>query len=509
MSSIHQSINAPPVVTSFVENPVLFDQRPLVDGQRSPETPRPDLPPTMTSFGSLISVGQNWTREGTTSGRQHIDREFRVTAIHDPPYFFIHPQADGSYRYDGFLYHLWLALTSEAGIRYRIIPLEEFNFGYRTINGTWTGMVGELAYGRADFALSELGRIANRESVVDFLDAVPVSWYQHTFYVRRGQAEMPEITSRTFKSLLNPLYSDVWWMLLVSILVLSVCLRATLRFNHPRAKKRRNVEEITWGSCLFNIFLSMVGQGWASTPDSLAARTVTITTWLLGILLHASYTANLMSSLTVVPTGRAIHSLREFAENPDLKLIMDCPERLLKWKNSSDEYERELYRIVLREDRLVKVDPNTWPPFEQTDRILICSDIRRLRHVYGPDSCEFTTMLGELSEPPVMTHIAIANGLSTLRDDLNKVLMLVSESGQVQRLRNYWLHGNQFTCSTGVEFKPLSFINLLAMMLIVPLAVALSLAILALEWLWQRNQESLARKFTGVCQVSGTRGWII
>ena len=224
------------------------------------------------------------------------DVELRVSAIHDPPFFFIQSHNNGSYSYDGYLYELWRALAREVGVRYRIVPLHTYEYGHPDRNGTWTGLIGELVHRRADIALSWLGRFTNRESLMEFLDAVPVTLYQNDFYVRRGPSDGPTITSRTFASLLKPLHSNVWWTLLASMLILSVVLRVTLRFNHPRAESRRTVDGMTWGSCLLNSFLSVVGQGWAVTPDSLAARTVTLSTWVLGILLHASYTANLMST---------------------------------------------------------------------------------------------------------------------------------------------------------------------------------------------------------------------
>ena len=186
---------------------------------------------------------------------------------------------------------------------------------------------------------------------------------------------------------------------------------------------------------------------------------------------------------------------------------MDCShDHLQKWETSRDEHERELYQVTLRKDRMVEVSPDTWPPFERTDTILMCSDIRRLRYVYGHDSCQLTTMLDGLPHPPLPTYIAIAKGLDALRKDLNIALMHFSESGQVQRLKKRWLTGNRFTCDTTAEFKPLSFSNLMAMLLIVPLAVGFSLIILVLECIWHRNREVLAQKFASVCQVSGTGG---
>ena len=115
---------------------------------------------------SLQFVGRNWSAEA----EDVLKREVRVIAINDPPYIAIHPQPDGSYRYGGYLFDVWQMIAEALDLRYRVVPLLDGGFGRLQENGTWTGMVGELAYGRADVGLSWLWMRKDRMQVVDYLD---------------------------------------------------------------------------------------------------------------------------------------------------------------------------------------------------------------------------------------------------------------------------------------------------------------------------------------------------
>ncbi|KAF0288577.1 Glutamate receptor ionotropic, kainate 4 [Amphibalanus amphitrite] len=142
----------------------------------------------MVRLGDLLSVGERWS--GNPLGQTepgHFPEELVVTAIDDRPHFIINQLANGSYTYDGYLYQLWEILAQQLGLRYRIQPLlNGGGYGYLDPNGTWTGLVGELAAGRADVALSWLTYRVDRAAVVHFVDAVPVERDQYAFSVAGG-----------------------------------------------------------------------------------------------------------------------------------------------------------------------------------------------------------------------------------------------------------------------------------------------------------------------------------
>ncbi|KAF0287418.1 Glutamate receptor 4 [Amphibalanus amphitrite] len=304
--------------------------------------------------GGLTLLGPGWSAEpgpewsvgpGPEWSVGTPDRPLRVVAINDSPYLSVQQRSDGSVTYSGYLFQLWHIIAEELGLSYNIsAPLTD-GYGSQTTNGTWTGVIGDLVYGRADLALNWLTATPERAAVVDFLDGVPCASALSTFLVRRDTAVTPSLSPAVFAGLLRPLGADVWWTLAAMLLALSLVLRLSLRFNSARAEDGRLVRDMGWGSCLLAVVMTVLGQGWDRTPRSLAGRTVTIFGWMLGILIYINYTANLMSFLTVHTVSKPISSVREFVEQPDWTLAMHPgSQKLVELRSSKDTYERELYR---------------------------------------------------------------------------------------------------------------------------------------------------------------------
>ena len=180
------------------------------------------------------------------------------------------------------------------------------------------------------------------------------------FFIRRGSGEMPPLSLAGLGSLLKPLGSGVWWTLLASVFVLSVVLRLTLWLSHPRGEERQTVKEMTWRCCLLCSFMSVIGQSWETKPNSMAARIATMSCWFLGTMIYTSYTANLISSLTVVTVDRPISSLKEFSEQSDWKFaIVPGHGHLNDWKQGDDVYKRELFWRTVSGQGFIAL---TWTP---------------------------------------------------------------------------------------------------------------------------------------------------
>ena len=243
----------------------------------------------MNQPDTLLQIGQGWSDEPSVAAATEVPiPELRVTAVHHSPYISIYPHANGSYSYDGYIYEVWQIVARQLDLRYRMVPMLSGVFGSLDGNGTWNGMVGELAYGRADIALAILDFRQDRAAVIDYIDTAPVGQQKSEFFIRRGSGEVPTLSLAGLESLLKPLDTNIMWTLLASVFVLSVVLRLTLWLSHPRGEERRTVEEMTWGSCLLSCFMSAIGQGWAITPNSMAARITTMSCWFLGIMIYTS-----------------------------------------------------------------------------------------------------------------------------------------------------------------------------------------------------------------------------
>ena len=423
------------------------------------------------------------------------DRELRATAVHDPPYFSVYPHANGSYSYDGYIHELWQSVALRLGLRYRIVPLLSGAFGSLDDNGTWTGMVGELAYGRADIALTWINIRHDRATVIDYIDAAPIDQLQYEFFIRRGSGEAHSISSAV-SSLLKPFDANVWWALIASVFVLSVVLRLTVRLSHPGGEERRTVEEMTWGSCLMSSFMSVIGQGWVTTPSSMAARTVTMSCWVLGIMICASYTANLISHLTVVTVDRPISSLKEFTEQSDWTFAIEPGHgHLNDWKVGRNVYKRELFSRTVNRQGVIEL---TWAPEAiqsiTQPRVMTYITFNWLSNALGKGACNLVTLNNH--EPPVVSngYMAIAKGLDGLRHTINQLMHRMMETGQLRRLRNKWVASSRVTCEAPTGSRALSFGQFLPVFSIVPLAVVFSAVILLIEAVVSKYAEKRAKR---------------
>ena len=442
----------------------------------------------MERFGSLLSVGRLWSdNPWARASEGRFQEELIVTAIDDRPYFIVTEQPDGSFSYDGYLYQLWQILARELGLRYRIQPLLEGRYGYQDENGTWTGMIGELKSGRADVALSWLTYHEDRAAVAEFLDAVPVERADYAFYVARSSETVRQLGSDIFVSLMRPLDASVWWTLLTTLLIISTVLHVSVRFNHSRAETPRTVAEMSWSRCLLFSFMAMVGQGWWSTPRSLAARVVSLSSWVLGILIYSSYTANLISHLALTTVSKPIGSLREFSEQPDWILAIEPGLGILNdWRVSNNSFERELYWRTRTGQEYIELDMmGENISLIVQDHVMTYVAINRLYFSVGAEACDLVPLLDNMAST-TNTYLAVSKRHTELKKILNRMLLKLSQAGIVMRLRNTWVKTGNNVCKSTRNFRSLYLGDLLAIFTLIPAGIAFGMCILALELTFEK-----------------------
>ena len=440
----------------------------------------------MDTFGSLLSVGHNWSRFNSGCG-ERLGRELRVTAIHDPPYFVISPQSDGSFRHDGYLFQLWKIIASMLCLRYRMVPLLAGGYGSLASNGTWTGMVGELAYGRADVALTWVLFREDRATVVDYLDDVPVDQNQYTFYLQQASGEDRLIASHTYHALWKPLHFHVWWLLVVFLFLTSVVLRLSFHFNLGVNESNQVVKEMNWSSCVLFSFMTLVSQGSTVSPDSLAARVATISSWILGMLIYHSYAANLISHLTTATSMKSpIASLEEFYTQPGWTFATEPGLGVFNdWKVSSNVYERELFGRAVSGDGYIALDVSD-DSINRTlqPKVLTYIDIAKLFYGLGAKACSFVPLLENLPSKS-RNFMLMAKGLESERKSITRAMLRIKETGIMARLKSHWITSGG-TCTSSAETQPLTVEDVLAVLTIVPVAAAFSVAVFVSERLFSR-----------------------
>ena len=103
------------------------------------------------------------------SSEPQRSRVLNVVTIPNPPYTFVLPgDCEGNACFEGYAIDLIKELSKILGFEYRIKLSDDRRYGSKSINGTWNGMIGEVADGRADLAVADLTITSKREEAVDF-----------------------------------------------------------------------------------------------------------------------------------------------------------------------------------------------------------------------------------------------------------------------------------------------------------------------------------------------------
>ena len=433
----------------------------------------------MRHINSLPSVGTNWS---ASSDRDPPHPTLRVVTLNDPLFLSAELQPNGSYRYSGYLYELWKIVAGSLNLNYQIVLLADNSYGNLDNKGAWTGVVGELAYDRADVALASLDMRLDRTSVIDYLDASPVDQSTNGFYMRRGRQETPQLSS-LLSSLLKSLDANVWWALLCLLLALSVILRISVHFNRELAENRQTVDELTWTACLLSCFMSMVGQGWATAPNSISARTVTISCWAMGIVISVSYTANLICHLTVTTDVLPFKTLEEFSKRPDWKFAVAVGNgQLNEWRFSSNAHELALYERYVTGKGFIALNftSKTSAMTMLNEPVLAYLNFHFIPAIFGPDACLLAPMPGSPRQT-IFAFMAISKRMNRLRRHINRLLLQMQTRGVISRLRRRWRKAKDVVCENPTSYKTLSFSDTLSILALLPLSMCASIVLLLIE----------------------------
>lgn len=420
----------------------------------------------------------------TPAQQSYSSGELRVVVMEDPPFSSLERQENGTFSCSGYLIELWQMLATHLNLRFTVVPFFGRSFETMSSNGTWGGMLGELAHGRADVVLSWYELRSDRQTIVDYIDEVPVIEDHFAFYTRQMSAGFDQTTLGILGSILGSVELSAWLLLLVFLLALSATLRMTLVLGRGEGEEPTALRQMTWGWCLLSSYRALTSQGWSKIPPSFSARIVTVSVWVLGILFHCIFTAELASHLTITTEVRPINSLMEVHERSSW--IIAAPPYLpfAALRKSDDFYVQDIRRRILERDRSVILQPSS-ESYSVTlePNVLSWSSRRELRYFLGSQGCGFV----QVPDSPFYTgpgFIVVAKNRRALRSELAGALMKLSEAGLVAQLKRRWMYGPHQDCDGVAEetvSAPLTMAEVLPVLLLVPAGVLCGVLALLLE----------------------------
>ncbi|KAJ4445625.1 hypothetical protein ANN_12307 [Periplaneta americana] len=181
-----------------------------------------------------------------------------------------------------FFNHLWLILEKLLNFRQRLGALLK--------NGSWNGMMGMLTREEVDVAVDAFLMTTSRLRVISFM--VPLLPAKSRPFIRR-----PDTAEHEWSDILRPFNTDLWLAVALTLTLLASFLSATY---YAGRRYCRFQQPISFGffESFFYIFGSFCQQGHSVTPVSGSCRIVYATSYLIGVVLQAAYSAALISYLT-------------------------------------------------------------------------------------------------------------------------------------------------------------------------------------------------------------------
>ena len=145
--------------------------------------------------------------------------------------------------------------------------------------------------------MSSLTITSQREEVVDF--AKPYKPRGLSIVMKKSKVKV------SFFQFLEPLSFNVWALLGVTLITVSLCIYLVDKISPPEEPaKPLNPQE-----CIWFTFASLVLNGTDIVPRTIASRILAGSLWLFSLIIISSYTANLAAFLTISKFDTPIHSV--------------------------------------------------------------------------------------------------------------------------------------------------------------------------------------------------------
>jgi len=211
--------------------------------------------------------------------------------------------------------------------------------GVQLPNGTWTGAMGYLT-GNPNFVDLAAFPLSVTSARVPFID------YTTPPYLTEGYAilKKKEESIGTFQIFLQPFASDTWFALLAAMLSIGLLMFFLDRITgiiRRRANAHHDVEEeVPRNSChrfCFEGLVSFVGFGKEPETKSWSTRIIWLTWMVFGLVIIATYSANLTASLTVEQFQGGVNSLQQLKLNGGDLGVMANGSVNAYFENSSDD----------------------------------------------------------------------------------------------------------------------------------------------------------------------------
>ncbi|XP_021379410.1 ionotropic receptor 25a-like [Mizuhopecten yessoensis] len=265
-----------------------------------------------TSFNSSRVVGEFAAGRTTLYERPEDLFEpppppvLKVVVIHEPPFVQRVIQDNGSVSYEGYSIDVLHELARRSGFKYEIYEVPDNEYGVLRSNGTWSGVIGQVATGAADMGAGPISVTAEREAVIDF--TAPYYDYAGLQILTKDTREPPSLF--VFVTVFTELAWGVWLSLLIATVVI-LCVFHRLKYKYLTEEDTGcdSKEKFTIKNSFWFVIMSVAIAGPEQHPSMTSTRLVVAGFWFFCQIIMSAYTANLAAFLTSSRLASPVESL--------------------------------------------------------------------------------------------------------------------------------------------------------------------------------------------------------
>ncbi|KAF7269745.1 hypothetical protein GWI33_017263 [Rhynchophorus ferrugineus] len=441
---------------------------------------------------------------------------YRIGIAHALPWSFKEQDPNtGQYYWTGYCADMSHRIAKVLNFDFEFVEPKSGTFGQK-INGTWNGVVGDLARGDTDLAITAIIMTADREEVIDF---VPPYYEQTGISIVMRK---PVRKTSLFK-FMTVLKLEVWLSIVAALIVTGFMVWFLDKYSPYSARNNKQAytypcREFTLKESFWFALTSFTPQGGGEAPKALSGRTLVAAYWLFVVLMLATFTANLAAFLTVERMQAPVQSLEQLARQSrinytvvknseiheyfiNMKFAEDTLYRM--WKEltlnaSTDDTRYRVWDYPIREQygHILLAINDSNPVKDAAEGFRLVDEHLDADFAFIHDSseikyeisrnCNFTEVGEVFAEKPY--SVAVQQG-SHLQDDLSKVILDLQKDRFFEQLQaKYWNHSAKGNCPSTDDNEGITLESLGGVFIATLFGLALAMITLAGEVIYYKRK---------------------
>ncbi|XP_071130440.1 ionotropic receptor 25a-like [Mytilus edulis] len=426
-----------------------------------------------------------------------------VVLIHEPP-FITKIETEDGVRYEGYTIDILDEIARRLSFEYSFHYVPDGEYGVLRSDGTWSGIIGEVARGAADIGIGPISVTAERETVIDF--TAP-------YYDFAGlQLLMRDPTVYNDMFAFASAFTGIVWVTWFSI---QISTAGILYFFHRlqlktfAAKPQHN--PFSFKECVWFVMGSITLAGADRSPITFSSRILVAGFWFFCQIMMGTYTANLAAFMTSSRLSYSIESLEDLSTQTSISYsvlkgtvgetyfsrMANIEKNFYDlWKEMSYESDN-VGNFAVWEYPLGEKYTKIWNAIQATGLVQTTDDgIQKLisdNFAYIHETpmikyqmnrqCGLLTIGSPFSSKP---YALVLQQNSPLLDSISKTILQMQSETIITELKDKWWKNSTITCPSTEGNQGLSMEAVGGIFIVMAIGCGISFLILFIELSWTR-----------------------